>query len=174
MDYNEFRLKTLKAVGKKNFKVSNSCTLRTIYRALYKDNIIPREMTEHQFSSIIKEMHKCYIHHFLRGSDIVFPLNMGRIELKKYHTGVKFEDGKLKTNYPIDWKRTLQWWYEDDNARTQKKLLRKEARTVFRIMYNKARAKYNNKSFYRFTPARSFKKVLREKINNNEIDAFLM
>lgn len=174
MSYNDFRLSTLKAVGRKEFKVSGSNTLRSIYRALHKERSIPIDMTETQFSNIIKEVHKTYIEHFIKGSDIIFPYNMGRIELRKYHTKVEFIDGKLKTNYPINWKKTLQWWYEDATAKATKKLLRYEPKYVFRILYNKSRAKFNNKTFYKFTPARSLKKVLREKINNNEIDAFLM
>lgn len=174
MEYKDFRIDTLKAVGKKDFKVRNSNTLRSIYRALHKDKSIPADMTENQFSSIIKEVHKVYIEHFIKGSDIVFPFNMGRIELKKYHTKVEIVNNKIKTNYPINWKETLQWWYEDTTAKANKKLLRHETKYVFRILYNKSRAKFNNKVFYKFTPARSFKKALREKINNNEIDAFLM
>lgn len=174
MDYREFRIKTLKAAGKKHFKVRNSYTLRSIYRALKRDKKIPADMTEQQFSLIIKEVHKAYIEHFLLGSDIVFPLHMGRIELKKYNTKVDFVDGKLKTNYPIDWNRTLHWWHEDSQAKEQKKVLRHEPKYVFRIMYTKSKAKFTNKIFYKFTPARSFKTVLRERIINNQIDAFLM
>lgn len=174
MSYNEFRINTLKAVGKKNFKVKDSNTLRSIYRALHKAHSIPNDMTEKQFSDIIKEVHKTYIEHFINGSDIVFPFNMGRIELRKYSTKVKFSNNKIKTNYPINWKSTLQWWYEDATARASRKLLRHESKYVFRILYNKSKSKFNNKTFYKFTPARSFKKALREKINNNEIDAFLM
>lgn len=173
MDYKEFRIKTLKAAGKKNFKVQNSYTLRSIYRALRKGKKIPETMTEQQFSLIIKEVHKAYINHFLIGGDIIFPLQMGRIELKKYNTNVSFVDGKLKTNYPIDWNRTLHWWHEDKQAEEQKKVLRHEPKYVFRIIYTKSKAKFTNKTFYKFTPARSFKKVLREKIINNQIDAFL-
>ena len=174
MDYNEFRLDTLKAVGKKEFKVRDSYTLRSIYRALHKARKIPIDMTEGQFSAIVKEFHKAYIAHFLTGGDIIFPLQMGRIELKKYGTKVNFVDGKLKTNYPIDWNRTLHWWHEDEEAMKQKKVLRHEPKWVFRILYNKSKAKFTNKIFYKFTPARSFKKALREKIINNQIDAFLM
>lgn len=174
MSYEEFRLQTLKAVGKKNFKVKDSYTLRTIYRSLRKERQIPAIMTEQQFSMIIKEVHKAYIEHFLEGGDIIFPLHMGRIELKKYNTKVTFSEGKLKTNYPVDWQRTLKWWYEDSDAKEHKKLLRHEPKNVFSILYSKAKAKYPNKTFYKFTPARSFKRALREKINNNEIDAFLI
>ena len=173
MEYDEFRINTLRAIGKKNFKVTNSNTLRSIYRALKKNHAIG-DITEQQFSAIINEVHKCYIKHFLQGSDIIFPYNMGRIELKKRRTRVNFVNGKLETDYPIDWQRTLRWWYEDEDAKANKKLLRHEPRAVFRIIYNKSKAKYNNKVFYRFTPARSFKKLLKEKIINNEIDAFLM
>ena len=173
MDYSEFRINTLKAIGEKNFKVRNSYTSRSIYRALKKNKEIP-DISEQQFSAIIKGVHKYYIKHFLQGSDIIFPLNMGRIELRRYKPEVKFEEGRLKINYPIDWKRTLQWWHEDMKAREQKKVLRYEVNKVFRIIYNKRKAKYSNKSFYKFTPARSFKKLLREQIINNNIDAFLM
>ena len=38
---------------------------------------------------------------------------MGIIELRKYKSYIKEEDGKIKTNLPIDWDRTIRLWYED-------------------------------------------------------------
>ena len=99
---------------------------------------------------------------------------MGKIELRKYNARIKFEDGKLKTNLPINWDRTLKLWYDDPESKANKTLVRQEPKQLFTIFYNKKRADYNNKSFYQFTPIREFRKELSTKIKNNEIDAFLM
>ena len=49
-----------------------------------------------------------------------------------------------------------------------------EAKEIFKFYYNRNKAKYVNKAFYEFTPTRSFKKRLSDKIKDNEIDAFLI
>ena len=99
---------------------------------------------------------------------------MGKIELRKYKARIKYEDGKVVTNLPIDWKRTLQLWNEDDESRSNKTLIRRETKEVFRIIYNRQSANYNNKTFYQFSASRAVRQALSEKIKNNEIDAFLM
>jgi len=51
-------------------------------------------------------------------------------------------------------------------------LIRNESKEIFRVYYNKGTALYNNKSFFDFYINRDIKSILRDKINNKEIDAF--
>jgi hypothetical protein len=45
---------------------------------------------------------------------------------------------------------------------------------LFNIHYNKKGAIYKNKNFYQFIINRRVKKLLSDKIKNNEIDTFLL
>lgn len=174
MTYRNFRLRTLRAVGKKKFKITHSYGTKQGWRYLKKNKWFSGEpVTEKQFGSIIRRVNELLIEQFLKGSDIVFPYKMGKLELRKMPASIRFEDGELKTNLPVDWKRTLQLWYEDEEAKNNKTLIRKEYKEVFRIIYNKSKAVYKNKCFYNFIPNRDFKKKLSDSINNNETDAFL-
>ena len=83
------------------------------------------------------------------------------------------KDNKIKTYMPIDWDATLKLWYEDAESYKNKTLVKKEEKEYFRIKYDKTRADYNNKSFYKLEPNRELKLRLKEKIRNKEIDAFL-
>jgi hypothetical protein len=73
---------------------------------------------------------------------------MGQLEVRKYDTYVKLMDGKLRTNRKIDWQATLQLWYEDEEAKENKVLIKSEDKEVFKIFYNKMIANYNNKTLY--------------------------
>lgn len=174
MDYSEFRAQQLK-LGSKPFKVTNSYGTKAAWR-WYKKNkwLGGTEVTEKEFGRIIKEVNLALLNQLLKGSDIKFPCGMGRIELRKYRTIIKFIDGKLVTNLPVDWKRTLHLWYSDTEAKNNKTLIREEPKEIFKVCYSKRGATYTNKMFYKFTMARSAKKKLKEKIIYNEIDAFLI
>lgn len=176
MSYPEFRASTLGINGGRNFKVRNSYGTKQAWRWIKKNKWLDIEqpISEHDFGIIVKSLNLALRDQLLEGHDIVLPLNMGKIELRKYNARIKFEDGKLKTNLPINWDRTLKLWYDDPESKANKTLVRQEPKQLFTIFYNKKRADYNNKSFYQFTPIREFRKELSTKIKNNEIDAFLM
>ena len=47
-----------------------------------------------------------------------------------------------------------------------------EENEIFKVVYNKSKANYNNKSFYEFVINRDLKKRLKQKIKEGLIDAF--
>ena len=75
---------------------------------------------------------------------------MGRLEVRKRSNSIKFKDGKVVTDLPVNWDATLKLWYEDEESYNNKILIREENKETFRIHYNKIKANYNNKSFYQF------------------------
>lgn len=99
---------------------------------------------------------------------------MGLLELRKRIPSITLENGKIKTNLPVDWDKTLKLWASDIQAYNNKTLVRHESKEVFKVYYNKTKAIYNNKHFYTFTLNRDLKLALKEKVRNNEIDAFLL
>ena len=106
------------------------------------------------------------------GNSITLPNRMGRLELRKYDSKVAFKEGKLVTNLPIDWDRTLKLWYEDKESYDNKTLVKMEEKEIFKVYYNKSTAEYNNKSFYQFNINREIKQRLKYNIRRGIIDAF--
>lgn len=171
---NDFRKKVLKVNSSRKHKINNSLGIYDAYKWIRKNKWldIGRPLTEHEFYTIIRQVNKCLANELLQGNDIVFPHRMGRLELRKYNSKVEFHDGELKTNLPIDWNRTLELWENDKDSYDRKVLVRTEERELFKILYNKKTANYNNKTFYDFEVNREIKKELKHKIKEGIIDAF--
>lgn len=176
MSYSTFRKKVIKARTKKKFKVSNSYGTKQVWRWIKKNNWldIGQEITEKEFGAIIREVNKELVNSLFEGHDIVLPHRMGRIEIRKYKPKIEYKDGKIRTNLPVNWCRTLEYWHNDPEAHKNKVLIRQEVKEVFRIMYVKKSANYINKVFYQLIPHRDVKVELSRRIKENKIDAFLI
>ena len=97
---------------------------------------------------------------------------MGKLELRKHKPKIKFNGSKVKINTPIDWNRTLKFWYEDEESFKNKTILKMEEKEIFKVHYNKNVANYPNKLFYQFKVNRDLKLKIKENIKENRIDAF--
>lgn len=176
MTITQFEDRVLKRHRNKNFKIKNSFGNKQAWRWIKKHNWlnIGQPISEKQFGYIIKKINEGLVNKLLSGSEIIFPYGMGKLELIKYKSKIDFSNGKVTTNLPVDWKRTLDWWKEDKAAFKRKALLRHESKMIFNIHYNKKNANYRNKNFYQLAVNRRVKQLLKDKIINNEIDTFLI
>lgn len=175
MTYREFRIDTLKANRKKHmFKVQNSYGARDAYRWAVKNRHIGRELPEKDFRTIVNALNYTLQDRLLQGKDAKFPEQMGKVEIRKCRTHTDLKDGRIVTNLAIDWDSTLKLWYEDEDARKNKTLVRCETDEKFKFIYNKRGARYNNKVFYEFTPTRGIKLKLKKIIGNEGFDALLL
>ena len=156
----------------RNYKITNSIGIYDIYKRVRKNHWynIGRPLKEHEFYTIIRSINKLLADNIVNGDTVVFPEQMGKLELRKYPKGVSFVNGKLKNTYPIDWKSTNQLWAEDEEERTKKTLLRYESPLVYMVRYCKEDATYENKIFYQFRLHQKIKKRLKENIINGKID----
>ena len=170
----DFRKKVLKLDKPRQHKVNNSLGVYDAYKWIRKNKWldIGRPITEHEFYTIIRQVNNLLAENFLKGRDIVLPHRLGTIELRKYETKMSFNNGKLHTNLPIDWDRTLKLWAEDEEAYKEKMLVKVEEKEIFKVFYNKGKANYNNKSFYEFNVNRELKKRLKQRIKEGKLDAF--
>lgn len=170
----DFRKKVLKLDKPRQHKVNNSLGVYDAYKWIRKNKWldIGRPITEHEFYTIIRQVNNLLAENFLKGRDIVLPHRLGTIELRKYETKMSFNNGKLHTNLPIDWDRTLKLWAEDEEAYKEKMLVKVEEKEIFKVFYNKGKANYNNKSFYEFKVNRDLKRRLKQRIKDGLIDAF--
>lgn len=175
MNYTEFIKFKNNIVNKKSprkIKISNSWGVCDCYRDIRKHHWydIERPLKPYEFYSIIRSVNKLLAKELAEGNTITFPAKMGKLELRKYKPGVKFKKGKLKNTYPIDWMKTLQLWYEDDEARINKTLVRSEVKDFFYIHYNTYKVDYSNKCYYEFALNRFIKRDLLKNIVNGDID----
>lgn len=174
MNYSEFR-KYIQNSSKRCHKVTNSLGSYDAYKYIRKHKWfnISRPLTEHEFYQIIRRVNNCLAEELVNGNDITFPNRMGKLELRKRNSlPVIDKNGSLKVTYAIDWDSTLKLWYNDEEAFNNKTLIRLPERSIFRVKYNKDSANYENKSFMEFQINRDIKTRLKQKIKNNEIDAF--
>lgn len=170
----EFRRQVLKVNGPRVHKVSNSLGVYNAYKYIRKNKWfdIGRSVTEHEFYTIVRQVNNLLAESLLNGEDIILPHKLGKIELRKYNSKISICDGKVKTNLPIDWDRTLKLWSEDEEAYKDKTLVKMEEKEIFKVFYNKGRANYENKSFYTFEVNRDLKRRLKQRIKNKLVDAF--
>lgn len=170
-----FRNKVLKVDGPRVHKVNKSLGVYQAYKYIRKNKWfdIGRPLTEHQFYYIIRHINELLSDNLLEGKDLILPHRMGRIEIRKIDRYVRLDDkGNIHTNAPVDWDSTLKLWAEDDLAYKDKILVRTNDKEFFKVYYNKAKANYNNKSFYEFAVNRDLKLRLKHKIKRGNFDAF--
>lgn len=171
-EIDNFLKKVKKVNNNRKHKVSNSYGVYDGYKYYRKNK--PKELkyiiSESQYFFIIREINKLLIEDILNGENIKFPCRMGQLELRKRNSKISFKDGKLITNLPIDWDKTLKLWFEDSEAYNKKILIRIEDKEVYKVYYNKSTAIYNNKSFYDFNVNRELKLKIKEKIKNGSLD----
>ena len=173
--YKDFKSAIQGLQNTRTHKVTNSLGSYDAYKYIRKNKWfnIGRPLTEHEFYQIIRRINNYLAEELINGNDIIFPNRMGKLELRKRNAlPIIDKNGNLKVTYAIDWDNTLKLWYEDEEAFNNKTLVRLPERNIFRIKYNKNTANYNNKSFMEFQVNRNIKVRLKQKIKNNEIDAF--
>ena len=175
IEYDEFKSSIQHLQENRTHKITNSLGVYDAYKYIRKNKWfdIGRPLTEHEFYQIIRRVNNYLAEELVNGNDITFPNRMGKLELRKRNSlPVIDKNGNLKVTYAIDWDNTLKLWYEDEEAFNNKILVRLPERNIFRIKYNKNTANHNNKSFIELQVNRNIKVRLKQKIKNNEIDAF--
>ena len=173
--FNEFRKKVLKLNGSRHHKINKSLGTYDAYKWLRKNKWLGMEpISEHDFYAIIRTMNKALAKSFLHLGSIKLPERMGEITLRKYPAKITLKNGKVQTNLPINWDATLNLWSEDKDSYEKRTLIRAEERELFKVLYDKSKALYNNKSFYTFELNRDIKLSLKKQLKNGLLDAFML
>ena len=173
--YKDFKSAVQGLQNNRTHKITNSLGVYDAYKYLRKNKWfnIGRSLTEHEFYQIIRRINNYLAEELINGNDIIFPNRIGKLELRKRNSlPVIDKKGNIKVTYAIDWDSTLKLWYDDEEAFNNKTLVKFSEKSIFRVKYNKSTANYENKSFMEFQVNRSIKTRLKQKIKNNEIDAF--
>lgn len=173
--YKDFKLVIQGLQNTRTHKITNSLGNYDAYKYIRKNKWfnIGRPLTEHEFYQIIRRINNYLAEELVNGNDIIFPNRMGKLELRKRNSlPVIDKNGKLKVTYAIDWDKTIKLWFEDEEAYNKRQLVKIPEKEIFRIRYSKEDANYKNKSFIEFQVNRDIKVRLKQKIKNNEIEAF--
>ena len=169
----EFRTK-LQSQRKRVSKVTGSWGVYDAYKLCRKNQWfnIGRPVTEKEFYAVVRGVNKHIAENIANGKTVKLPERMGMLELTKHKCVAKLVEGKLKINYPIDWSETLKLWYEDEEARRQKTLMRNENPWTYHIKYRVSGecANYENKMFYQFTLNSFIRQALSSNIKRGKID----
>lgn len=170
----EFRREVLKVNGPRKHRVSNSFGVYDSYKWIRKNKWldIGRPLTEHEFYSIVRKINDLLADELVRGNDVTFPHRMGRLEIRKLKPIIRIVDGRVETNLPIDWDRTLSLWNEDEESYKKRTLVKAEEKEVFKVYYNRMKCDFNNQSFYQFSVNRDIKKRLKQRIKEGQLDAY--
>lgn len=171
---NDFRKKILKVKETRKHKARNSLGVYDIYKYIRKNKWfnIGNPISEHTFYSIIRTVNSILADFLSKGHDIILPQQMGRLELRKNAANFHIRDGKVITNLPIDWDKTLKLWEEDEESYQKRTLVKMEEKEIYKIYYNKRKANYINKSFMNFDINRELKKKLKYNIKEKALDAY--
>ena len=170
----EFRRRILKVNGPRKHKINNSFGVYNAYKLIRKNKWfdIGRPVSEHDFYSIIRTVNNLLADFLSKGHDVNLPCQMGRLEIRKYDAKITLQEGKIVTNLPIDWDRTLKLWSEDEEAYKERTLIKMQEKEIFKVYYNRGKANYTNKSFFQFDINRELKKKLKHRIKEGRLDAF--
>ena len=173
--FKEFKKKTQKVNETRTHKIRNSLGVYDAYKWLRKNKWlnIGRPLTEKEFYAIVRNVNNLLAYELIDGRDIKFPAIMGCLELRKYQPFIGYKNNKLKVSLPVDWDATLKLWYEDKEAYANKTLVKIQESEIFQVLYNRADANYENKSFMQFSINRQIKRILKKQIKSGRIDAFL-
>ena len=174
--YSEFNKNIRKVHDTREHKVTRSLGVYDAYKYIRKNKWfnIGRPVTEEEFYKIIRMVNQGLAEELVRGAEIHLPERMGDLEIRKKPSRLSIVDGKLVTNLPIDWDATLKLWYEDEQSYQNKTLVKQDQKEIFRVIYNKTKAEYTNKSFYQFDLNRDIKRRLKQQIREGKLDAFAL
>lgn len=173
----DFKKRIRKVAIHKKHNIRNSLGVYDGYK--YYRKIKPKDkkyiLTESLYFAIIRQVNTILADNIANGIEVKLPCRMGTIEIRKYEKSIKLDDeGNIKTNLPIDWDNTLKLWYEDEEAYKNKTLLRLDEQEMYKILYNKENANFNNRAFYDITFNRELKHKLKHNIKKGIIDALLL
>ena len=175
-DYKDFISRVKKVNQPRHHNITNSWGVYDVYKYLRKNKWpgIGKTINEHDFYRIIRGINAKLMNGLVYGEDIKLPYQMGWIYLQKRPSIVKIQNGKIVTNLPIDWDKTLKLWYEDEESRNNKKLVYSDFNEKFKIYYDRINSKYMNSEYYYFIPVRDAKIKLNKNIKNGIVDAYVV
>lgn len=167
-------------MDKRNHKIKSDFGLPDFYKFYSKNyNLdIPKDV----YRNIISDFHEG-VKDLIIEESLVYKLPYVGMEImiKKDKRKPKIVNGKLVNNTPPDWKKTMELWERDPDAKEKKIIVRYNnyhtSGYVFRIYCKKFKCNLKYRSLYKFNPNRKFQRDLAKRLLNldkDPLDAFLL
>jgi hypothetical protein len=155
VEYQEFVGKLQKR-GSKPHKISHCLGSRDAFHWVRKNHWKAtggKPVDKLLYSQIVSKVHEILVESLLEGHEIEFPYLMGCLVVTRTPAKVFYEGGELKTNYRPDWKKTLEYRFNEDPE--GHKIIKRIQPFIYTVKYYKKGARYHNRKFYHFRANRS-------------------
>ncbi len=76
------------------------------------------------------------------------------------------KNGKLIVNKPVDWKKTIELWESDSDAKKEGIKIRHDLDKRYKIIYSRKGTAYRNKYYIHFKPLKSLFKSLLDRVSD--------
>lgn len=173
--FEEFKAKVQKRNGKRRNTIKNSVGVRQGFLFLQKRKWedVGRPITEKQFQQIIRGVDRELSKLLIDKRSITFPHTMGTLEIRSANNTARYtNDGKLALPRVVDWPKTLELWYEDQEAYKKKILIRDLHPVKVSIVYNRKTANYNNKNYFNFVLNRNTIRLASSMLREGLLETF--
>lgn len=172
-DYQEF-LNKLQKRGSKEHSISHCYGTRDAWKWVRKNKWEPLKglrCSSALYSEVVNTVNEILAEMLLEGHEIVLPYQLGSIRIIGVHAQLKMRNNKPQNNYRVDWKKTLDYWYEDPSARRDKRLIKRIQKNIYSIQYCKNKARYRNQRYYMFRANRSLVRALGKRIETGRLNS---
>ena len=172
-DYQEW-LGKLQKRGSNPYKIEHCLGARDAFHWVRKNKweaLDGRTCDKLLYSRIISTVNKILVEKILEGHRVEFPYQLGHVLLTSTPANVRYVDGELKTNYLTDWKKTLSYMWEDEQARNNHTYVKRVQPFIYKVQYYKGKARYHNRFFYKFRPNRSIVKTMGAAVERQKMNA---
>lgn len=171
------KIKAQRVVGAGPNKISNCYGIYNYFN--YYKHTRPKEhkfcLDHRQYSEIVHAMHKLMRDELFNFGEVKLPYNLGSLILfRESVDGPYFENGKLKIPHWIDWDKTLDLWYEDEEAHANRTKVYFELSKRYKVIFRSIYGKYKNQLFYKFNLTREFRQTIAKRAKENTLDNFFV
>lgn len=169
----DFMVEIKRAHQTRKHKVTNSYDTKDFYRNYIKglDKNSEYYISEKQYGNILKVTNDLIMEKLLEGFQVVFPYNLGCLQIESSKNKFYYKNGELKTTYMIDWNETIKLWFEDDECRKNKTFVRRDNAEKYIVRYHHAKGKLKNKTLLYFLPCRRLTDKIEQKRKEEGINA---
>lgn len=159
--------------GKRVHNATNSYDTKDFYRGyikgLGKDS--KYFVSERKYGEILRVTNDILTGKLLDGYQVVFPYNFGSMQIESFKESFKIVDGKIRTSMMVDWNETLKLWYEDEECRKNKTLVRKDRGGRYcTLRYHRSNGRLQHKKYLYFMPCRRLTNIINKKMEEEGLD----
>lgn len=158
----------IRGAHKKTFSVTNSQGSFEFYNYIAHNKFNLYHQDRGRTMRIIRKVGDYIREYLAQGKDIDFPHGLGNLSIRARDSANLDQQGNVRIHQKINWYDTLKLWFEDDDARENKVLVRHTSPRVFVPVWEKT-VLHKNISYYKFFFNRILKEKLKENIKNGTV-----